>query len=194
MSPGAPLRLTAGFPAVNRKTLKEFRNNGTKEKLWQEVTEAVKVIDKPGMKPLHYYGRFGSRRFRTVMSATAASYRAVGFQTALNWRSLTFEKHTRAIRVCSLCGVVPRMASVGLKTVVVSVRVVSVAIVRRVGVRRGWLRFPETPSERYDVETGLRPLGRISGVIGCVNETMIAIVGPSKNDPTAAAGISTPST
>ncbi|KAG0425195.1 hypothetical protein HPB47_027618 [Ixodes persulcatus] len=36
-----------------------------------------------------------------------------------------------------------------------SVRVVSVAIVRRVGVRRGWLRFPETPSERYDVETGL---------------------------------------
>ncbi|KAG0421289.1 hypothetical protein HPB47_002815 [Ixodes persulcatus] len=93
-----------------------------------------------------------------------------------------------------------RACSVGLKTVVVSVRVVSVAIVRRVGVRRGWLRFPETPRERYDVETGLRPLGRISGVIGCVNETMIAIVGPFKNDPTAmkvvhcAASISTPST
>ncbi|KAG0417925.1 hypothetical protein HPB47_005255 [Ixodes persulcatus] len=98
------------------------------------------------------------------------------------------------------CGGERRACSVGLKTVVVSVRVVSVAIVRRVGVRRGWLRFPETPSERYDVETGLRPLGRISGVIGCVNETMIAIVGPSKNDPTAmkvvhcAASISTPST
>ena len=98
------------------------------------------------------------------------------------------------------CGGERRACSVGLKTVVVSVRVVSVAIVRRVGVRRGWLRFPKTPSERYDVETGLRPLGRISGVIGCVNETMIAIVGPSKNDPTAmkvvhcAASISTPST
>ncbi|KAG0422096.1 hypothetical protein HPB47_002057 [Ixodes persulcatus] len=80
-----------------------------------------------------------------------------------------------------------RACSVGLNTVVVSVRVVSVAIVRRVG-------------ERYEVETGLRPLGRISGVIGCVDETMIAIVGPSKNDPTAikvvhsAASISTPST
>ncbi|KAG0418626.1 hypothetical protein HPB47_004703 [Ixodes persulcatus] len=58
----------------------------------------------------------------------------------------------------------------------------------------------QTPSERYDVETGLRPLGRIFGVIGCVNETMIAIVGPSKNDATAmkavhfAGSISTPST
>ncbi|KAG0427637.1 hypothetical protein HPB47_025319 [Ixodes persulcatus] len=95
-----------------------------------------------------------------------------------------------------------RARSAGLKTVGVSVRVASVALVRRIGVRRGWLRFPETPSERYDVETGLWPLGsgRIFGVIGCVNETMIDIVGPSKNDPTAmkavhfAASISTPST
>ncbi|KAM7281916.1 hypothetical protein ISCGN_002075 [Ixodes scapularis] len=52
-----------------------------------------------------------------------------------------------------------RARSVGLKTVGVSVRVASVYIVSRVGVRCGWLRFPETPSERYDVETGLRPLG-----------------------------------
>ncbi|KAG0427896.1 hypothetical protein HPB47_025071 [Ixodes persulcatus] len=28
--------------------LNEFRNNGTKEKLWEEVTEAVKVMDKTG--------------------------------------------------------------------------------------------------------------------------------------------------
>ncbi|KAG0416147.1 hypothetical protein HPB47_006679 [Ixodes persulcatus] len=89
---------------------------------------------------------------------------------------------------------------VGLKTVGVSFRVLSVPIARRVVVRRGWFRFPETPSERYDVETDLRSLGRIFGVISCVNETMIAIVGPSKNDPTAtvvvycAASISMPST
>ncbi|XP_029832069.2 uncharacterized protein LOC8052203 [Ixodes scapularis] len=42
------------------------------------------------------------------MSATAASYSVVGFQTGLNWRSLAFEKPPPAIRVCSLCGVVPR--------------------------------------------------------------------------------------
>ncbi|KAG0442825.1 hypothetical protein HPB47_015583 [Ixodes persulcatus] len=70
------------------------------------------------------------------------------------------------------------------KTVSVAVRAVSVAIVRRLGVQRGWIHFPETPSERFDAERGFRLLGRIPGVIGCVDGTMISIVGPSKNDPT----------
>ncbi|KAG0426232.1 hypothetical protein HPB47_026648 [Ixodes persulcatus] len=35
-----------------------------------------------------------------------------------------------------------------------------------------------------DVERGFQRLGRIPGVIGCVDGTMIAIVGPSQNDPT----------
>ncbi|KAM7288157.1 putative nuclease HARBI1 isoform X1 [Ixodes scapularis] len=70
------------------------------------------------------------------------------------------------------------------KTVSVAVRAVSVAIVRRLGVQRGWIHFPETPSERFDAEKGFRLLGRIPGVIGGVDGTMISIVGPSKNDPT----------
>ncbi|KAM7293881.1 putative nuclease HARBI1 isoform X1 [Ixodes scapularis] len=70
------------------------------------------------------------------------------------------------------------------KTVSVTVRAVSVAIVRRLGVQRGWIHFPETPSERFDAEKGFRLLGRIPGVIGCVDGTMVSIVGPSKNDPT----------
>ncbi|KAM7301323.1 putative nuclease HARBI1 isoform X1 [Ixodes scapularis] len=49
---------------------------------------------------------------------------------------------------------------------------------------RGWIHFPETPSERFDAEKGFRLLGRIPGVIGCVDGTMVSIVGPSKNDPT----------
>ncbi|KAM7299701.1 putative nuclease HARBI1 isoform X1 [Ixodes scapularis] len=69
------------------------------------------------------------------------------------------------------------------KTVSVAVRAVSVAIVRRLGVQRGWIHFPETPSERFDAEKGFRLLGRIPGVIGCVDGTMVSIVGPSKNDP-----------
>ncbi|KAM7301324.1 putative nuclease HARBI1 isoform X1 [Ixodes scapularis] len=70
------------------------------------------------------------------------------------------------------------------KTVSVAVRAVSVAIVRRLGVQRGWIHFPETPCERFDAEKGFRLLGRIPGVIGCVDGTMVSIVGPSKNDPT----------
>ncbi|KAM7281770.1 putative nuclease HARBI1 isoform X1, partial [Ixodes scapularis] len=70
------------------------------------------------------------------------------------------------------------------KTVSVAVRAVSVAIVRRLGVQRGWIHFPETPSERFDAEKGFRLLGRIPGVIGCVDGTMVSIVGQSKNDPT----------
>ncbi|KAM7299051.1 putative nuclease HARBI1 isoform X1 [Ixodes scapularis] len=70
------------------------------------------------------------------------------------------------------------------KTVSVAVRAVSVAIVRRLGVQRGWIHFPETPSERFDAEKGFRLLGRIPGVIGCVDGTMVSIVDPSKNDPT----------
>ncbi|KAM7304256.1 putative nuclease HARBI1 isoform X1 [Ixodes scapularis] len=70
------------------------------------------------------------------------------------------------------------------KTVSVAVRAVSVAIVRRPGVQRGWIHFPETPSERFDAEKGFRLLGRIPGVFGCVDGTMVSIVGPSKNDPT----------
>ncbi|KAM7297980.1 putative nuclease HARBI1 isoform X2 [Ixodes scapularis] len=70
------------------------------------------------------------------------------------------------------------------KTVSVAVRAVSVAIVRRLGVQRGWIHFPETPSERFDAEKGFRLLGRIPGVIGCVDGTMVSIVGPSKNNPT----------
>ncbi|KAM7312379.1 putative nuclease HARBI1 isoform X1 [Ixodes scapularis] len=70
------------------------------------------------------------------------------------------------------------------KTVSVAVRAVTVAIVRRLGVQRGWIHFPETPSERFDAEKGFRLLGRIPGVIGCVDGTMVSIVGPSKNDPT----------
>ncbi|KAM7284600.1 putative nuclease HARBI1 isoform X1 [Ixodes scapularis] len=52
------------------------------------------------------------------------------------------------------------------KTVSVAVRAVSVAIVRRLGVQRGWIHFPETPSERFDAEKGFKLLGRIPGVIG----------------------------
>ncbi|KAM7303608.1 hypothetical protein ISCGN_013556 [Ixodes scapularis] len=70
------------------------------------------------------------------------------------------------------------------KTVSVAVRAVSVAILRRLGVQRGWIHFPETPSERFDAEKGFRLLGRIPGVIGCVDGTMVSIVGPSKNYPT----------
>ncbi|KAM7312943.1 putative nuclease HARBI1 isoform X2 [Ixodes scapularis] len=70
------------------------------------------------------------------------------------------------------------------KTVSVGVRAVSVAIVRRLVVQRGWIHFPETPSETFDAEKGFRLLGRIPGVIGCVDGTMVSIVGPSKNDPT----------
>ncbi|KAM7290083.1 putative nuclease HARBI1 isoform X1 [Ixodes scapularis] len=70
------------------------------------------------------------------------------------------------------------------KTVSVAVRAVSVAIVRRLGVQRGWIHLPETPSERFDAEKGFRLLGRIPGVIGCVDGTMVSIVGSSKNDPT----------
>ncbi|KAM7300386.1 putative nuclease HARBI1 isoform X2 [Ixodes scapularis] len=70
------------------------------------------------------------------------------------------------------------------KTVSVAVRAVSVAIVRRLGVQRGWIHFPETPSERFDAEKGFRLFGRIPGVISCVDGTMVSIVGPSKNDPT----------
>ncbi|KAM7312647.1 hypothetical protein ISCGN_009552 [Ixodes scapularis] len=50
--------------------------------------------------------------------------------------------------------------------------------------RRGWIHFPETPSERFDAERGFRLLGRIAGVIGCVDGTMVSIVCPSKNDST----------
>ncbi|KAM7284956.1 putative nuclease HARBI1 isoform X2 [Ixodes scapularis] len=70
------------------------------------------------------------------------------------------------------------------KTVSVAVRAVSVAIVRRLGVQRGWMHFPETPSERFDAEKGFRLFGRVPGVISCVDGTMVSIVGPSKNDPT----------
>ncbi|KAM7292947.1 putative nuclease HARBI1 isoform X1 [Ixodes scapularis] len=41
-----------------------------------------------------------------------------------------------------------------------------------------------TPSERFDAEKGFRLLGRIPGVMGCVDGTMVSIVGLSKNDPT----------
>ncbi|KAM7306513.1 hypothetical protein ISCGN_010216 [Ixodes scapularis] len=52
------------------------------------------------------------------------------------------------------------------------------------GIRRGWIDFLQTTGERDDVERGFQRLGRIPGVIGCVDGTMIAIVGPSQNDPT----------
>ncbi|KAM7298315.1 putative nuclease HARBI1 [Ixodes scapularis] len=61
------------------------------------------------------------------------------------------------------------------KTVSVAVRAVSVAIVRRLGVQRGWIQFPETPSERFDAEKGFRLLGRIPGVISCVDGTMVLV-------------------
>ncbi|KAM7299027.1 hypothetical protein ISCGN_019594 [Ixodes scapularis] len=52
------------------------------------------------------------------------------------------------------------------------------------GIRRGWIDFSQTTGKREDVERGFQRLGRIPGVIGCVDGTMIAIVGPSQNDPT----------
>ncbi|KAM7303550.1 putative nuclease HARBI1 isoform X2 [Ixodes scapularis] len=55
---------------------------------------------------------------------------------------------------------------------------------RRVRRYRASSRGPATPSERFDAEKGFRLLGRIPGVIGCVDGTMVSIVGPSKNDPT----------
>ncbi|KAM7311282.1 hypothetical protein ISCGN_008189 [Ixodes scapularis] len=54
----------------------------------------------------------------------------------------------------------------------------------RLGIRRGWIDFPQTTGKRDDVERGFQRLRRIPGVIGCVDGTMIAIVGPSQNDPT----------
>ncbi|KAM7288156.1 putative nuclease HARBI1 isoform X1 [Ixodes scapularis] len=55
---------------------------------------------------------------------------------------------------------------------------------RRVRRYRASSRGPATPSERFDAEKGFRLLGRIPGVISCVDGTMVSIVGPSKNDPT----------
>ncbi|KAM7300826.1 hypothetical protein ISCGN_016411 [Ixodes scapularis] len=52
------------------------------------------------------------------------------------------------------------------------------------GIRRGSIGFSQTTGKREDVERGFQRLGRIAGVIGCVDGTMIAIVGPSQNDPT----------
>ncbi|KAM7306515.1 hypothetical protein ISCGN_010218 [Ixodes scapularis] len=69
-------------------------------------------------------------------------------------------------------------------TVSIAVRAVSLAIVQCLGIRRGWIDFLQTTGERDDVERGFQRLGRIPGVIGCVDGTMIAIVGPSQNDPT----------
>ncbi|KAM7282044.1 hypothetical protein ISCGN_002200 [Ixodes scapularis] len=69
-------------------------------------------------------------------------------------------------------------------TVGIVVRAVSLAIVQPLGIRRGWIDFPQTTGKRDDVERGFQRLGRIPGVIGCVDGTMIAIVGPSQNDPT----------
>ncbi|KAM7291909.1 hypothetical protein ISCGN_025207 [Ixodes scapularis] len=66
----------------------------------------------------------------------------------------------------------------------IAVRAVSLAIVLCLGIRRGWIDFLQTTGERDDVERGFQRLGRIPGVIGCVDGTMIAIVGPSQNDPT----------
>ncbi|KAG0425200.1 hypothetical protein HPB47_027603 [Ixodes persulcatus] len=69
-------------------------------------------------------------------------------------------------------------------TVSIALRAVSVAIVRRLGIQHGWIHFPQTASERDDFERGFQLLGRIPGVIGCIDETMIRIVGPFKYDPT----------
>ncbi|KAM7314060.1 putative nuclease HARBI1 isoform X1 [Ixodes scapularis] len=69
-------------------------------------------------------------------------------------------------------------------TVSIALRAVSVAIVRRLGIQHGWIHFPQTASERDDFERGFQLLGRIPGVIGCIDGTMISIVGPSKYDPT----------
>ncbi|KAM7304166.1 hypothetical protein ISCGN_014066 [Ixodes scapularis] len=71
-------------------------------------------------------------------------------------------------------------------TVGIVVRAVSLAIVQPLGIRRGWIDFSQTTGKREDVERGFQRLGRIPGVIGCVDGTMIAIVGPSQNDPTVA--------
>ncbi|KAM7300844.1 putative nuclease HARBI1 isoform X1 [Ixodes scapularis] len=69
-------------------------------------------------------------------------------------------------------------------TVSIALRAVSVAIVRRLGIQHGWIHLPQTASERDDFERGFQLLGRIPGVIGCIDGTMISIVGPSKYDPT----------
>ncbi|KAG0425536.1 hypothetical protein HPB47_027308 [Ixodes persulcatus] len=68
-------------------------------------------------------------------------------------------------------------------TVSIVVRAVSLATVQCLGIRRGWIDFSQTTGDRDDVERGFQRLGRIPGVIGCVDGTMIAIVGPPKNDP-----------
>ncbi|CAN7941684.1 unnamed protein product, partial [Ixodes hexagonus] len=69
-------------------------------------------------------------------------------------------------------------------TVSVTVRSVSIAIVRCLAIQRGWIRFPQTPSERNGVARGFRLLGRIPGVIGCIDGTMISIIAPPKTDTT----------
>ncbi|KAG0415069.1 hypothetical protein HPB47_007768 [Ixodes persulcatus] len=69
-------------------------------------------------------------------------------------------------------------------TVSIALQAVSVAIVRRLGIQHGCIHFPQTASERDDLERGFQLLGRIPGVIGCIDGTMISIVGPSKYDPT----------
>ncbi|KAM7306977.1 hypothetical protein ISCGN_010613 [Ixodes scapularis] len=69
-------------------------------------------------------------------------------------------------------------------TVGIVVRAVSLAIVQPLGIGRGWIDFSQTTGKREDVKRGFQRLGRIPGVIGCVDGTMIAIVGPSQNDPT----------
>ncbi|KAM7290631.1 putative nuclease HARBI1 isoform X1 [Ixodes scapularis] len=69
-------------------------------------------------------------------------------------------------------------------TVSIALRAVVVAIVRRLGIQHDWIHFPQRASERDDLKRSFQLLGRIPGVIGCIDGTMISVVGPSKYDPT----------
>nr|XP_050022688.2 putative nuclease HARBI1 [Dermacentor andersoni] len=49
----------------------------------------------------------------------------------------------------------------------------------QVGKEQGWVAFPRTASERAVIKQGFLQRGRLGGVIGCVDGTFIAIVGPN---------------
>ncbi|KAG0444299.1 hypothetical protein HPB47_013953 [Ixodes persulcatus] len=66
-------------------------------------------------------------------------------------------------------------------TVSRALHAVTTAIVERLANR--WIRFPATEEEKTRAKEGYWRVGKISGVVGCVDGTQIAIKGPSENDP-----------
>ncbi|XP_072143367.1 putative nuclease HARBI1 isoform X1 [Dermacentor andersoni] len=52
-----------------------------------------------------------------------------------------------------------------------------------VGKEKGWVRFPSTAQQKAAVKEGFLSRGKIPGVLGCVDGSLIAIVRPKKLGP-----------